>query len=144
MTLRRIISIAAAGATAAALGLAMAPAASADDAGDCNYRYVCFYSGSGQTGTLKLEKAGNWSGNVSGIRSFFNNGESEPNGADHVIVTYQYYTDSGSGPELSSKQRKCLHYGLADAGSMPGGWRNWGSVVTNIEWVNRWHSLCGG
>ncbi|WP_049556375.1 hypothetical protein [Nonomuraea sp. SBT364] len=143
MTLRRIISIGAA-AGVADLSLAAAPAASADDAGDCNYRYVCFYSGSGLTGTLKLEKEGNWSGNVSGIRSFFNNGASEPSGADHVIVTYQYYDNSGSGPELTGKKRKCLHYGKADAGSMPGGWRNWGSVVTKIEWVNRWHSLCGG
>ncbi|KIF70573.1 hypothetical protein HY68_21470 [Streptomyces sp. AcH 505] len=81
--------------------LATAPTASAEaNPAGCPKQYFCAYSGEGESGRLLLKTAGNWSGNIPGVKSFFNNGVKFA-GADHVQASWNYNGSSWGN---------CFHY----------------------------------
>ncbi|MFD0422109.1 peptidase inhibitor family I36 protein [Streptomyces parvus] len=89
-------------------GAAPAPAgvkpASSTAAIACPDGYFCVYSGVNQTGRLLRAFEGDWTGNLQGVRSYFNNGRPHP-GFDHVALSWvggglrciHYWDGAGSG-----------------------------------------------
>ncbi|MZD08276.1 hypothetical protein GTW43_24810 [Streptomyces sp. SID5785] len=93
---------------AASALVAVPGTAAADSAKDCPKGAICFYSGPNQSGKLKKKVWANWSGSLTGIRSYFNNGKPQP-GLDHVQLKYSYWVH---GHYRSVSQ--CVHYGASE------------------------------
>ncbi|MER7519980.1 M23 family metallopeptidase [Streptomyces sp. NPDC126499] len=84
----------------------------------CPAGHVCFYSGTGGTGTVCTTATDAPSGTCGLRRSFFNNGNPQP-GYDHVYVGF---AEGGS---------QCLHYGWAEGrGDFPPG----GRTIASVRW----------
>ncbi|MFJ7064412.1 peptidoglycan DD-metalloendopeptidase family protein [Streptomyces sp. NPDC101115] len=85
---------------------------------DCPAGFVCFYSGTGGTGTVCKTDVNTPASPCGLRRSFFNNGTEQP-GYDHAYVTF---AEGGS---------QCLHFGWAEGhGDFPSG----GRTVTSVRW----------
>lgn len=84
----------------------------------CPAGHVCFWSGTGGTGTV-CTTAVNVPSSTCGLRrSFFNNGDPQP-GYDHAYVTF---AEGGS---------QCLHHGWAEGrGDFPAG----GRTIRSVTW----------
>jgi hypothetical protein len=81
--------------------IAMAPPASAEpNPPGCPRGSFCAYWGPNQTGPLLLADDGNWSGQIAGVESVFNNGTAWP-GADHIQLAYR---------ERGVNKSVCIHY----------------------------------
>ncbi|MEU5956671.1 peptidase inhibitor family I36 protein [Streptomyces sp. NPDC047525] len=108
----------AAPAAAGPVGVEVVPNASAEA---CPDKYFCLYTGANQTGTMHKKKV-YWSGELRGIRSYFNNGEPQV-GADHVDLSWV-----GGGP-------KCIHYWNGSGSSTPyKGTFSSAKTITEVEW----------
>ncbi|MFD8964913.1 peptidase inhibitor family I36 protein [Streptomyces sp. NPDC059568] len=117
---RSIAALAVSAAFAAVV--AAAPTASAEpNPPGCPKQYFCAYSGEGQSGSLLLKTAGNWSGSVAGVRSVFNNGVRFV-GGDHVQLSWRF-----NGRDWG----QCFHYNPG-----PGEYKaNFvGVTVTKVVW----------
>ncbi|MEU6717104.1 peptidase inhibitor family I36 protein [Nonomuraea sp. NPDC046802] len=81
----------------------------------------CSYTGLNQTGTM-YKTAVDWSGQLRGIRSYFNNGAPDP-GYDHVRLSYV----GGGIP--------CIHYwDGAGSGTPYKGNLDGAKTITGVKW----------
>jgi hypothetical protein len=87
---------------------------------ECPPGNFCSYTGPYQTGTM-YKTAVNWSGTLSGIRSYFNRGEYHP-GYDHVDLTWV-----GGGP-------KCIHYYESGGATPYKGTFASSKTITKVKW----------
>ncbi|MFG2330434.1 hypothetical protein ACGFMM_12475 [Streptomyces sp. NPDC048604] len=130
-TRRRAVAALAAGAALGAV-LAMPGAAHAANADSvCNRGEFCAYSGTGLTGSVRLDRVGDWSGSVSGVRSLVNKGNPQT-GADHI--RYSGWVNYGS---YYRQVTGCLHYDDPNAsGWTPGSWVTFPATtgLTSAKW----------
>ncbi|WP_406862642.1 hypothetical protein ABZO31_20330 [Streptomyces sp. HUAS MG47] len=129
-TRRRSVAALAAGAALGAV-LAMPGTAQAADAdGSCNVTEFCAFSGTDRTGSVRLDRVGNWSGSVTGIRSLANRGTAEWN-ADHI--RYSGWANYG---DHYRQVTGCLHFDEPGSGWTAGSWVNFPAptALNRVEW----------